>query len=121
MRERSTLSHVSFWLMPDIGVVFSSTFVFGPKALNSRAQANGLGICVAPEIACGLKGRDTRNQDKSGRNLLDDNCLHDNLVAMHKGAIVALEATSDFLGRTNSQAAGLGCSIVALQAKTQTF
>ena len=109
------------WLMPDIGVVFSSTIVFGPKALNSRAQANGLGICVAPEIACGLKGRDTRNQDESGRNLLDDNCLHDNLVAMHKGAIVALEATSDFLGRTNSQAAGLGCSIVALQAKTQTF
>ena len=79
-------------------MVFSSTIVFGPKARDSTAQANGLGICEAPEIACGLKGRDTRNQDESGRNLLDDNCLHDNLVAMHKGAIVALQATGDFFG-----------------------
>jgi len=72
------------WLMPNIGVAFSSTIVFGPKALNSRAQANGLGICDAPEIAYGLKGRDTRNHDESGRNLLDDNCLHDNLAPCTK-------------------------------------
>jgi len=102
-------------------VAFSSTIVFGPKALNSRAQANGLGICEAPEIACGLKGRDTRNQNESGRNLLDDNCLHDKLLTMHKGAIMALQAISDFWSRTNSQAAGLGYRIMALQAKAQTF
>jgi hypothetical protein len=68
----------------------------------SNNEDNGLGICEAPEIAYGLKGRDTRKQDESGRNLLNDNCLHDNLGAMHKGAIVDLQATSDFLGRTNS-------------------
>jgi len=50
-------------------------FVFGPKARDSTAQANGLGLRETPEIVCGLKGRNIRNQDGSGHNLLDDNCF----------------------------------------------
>jgi hypothetical protein len=32
------------WLIPGSGVVFSSTIVLGPKARDSKAQANGLGL-----------------------------------------------------------------------------
>jgi hypothetical protein len=40
----------SRWLMPDIGVVFSSTLVFGPKDRDSKAQANGLRLCEAQKL-----------------------------------------------------------------------
>ena len=48
-------------LIPDSGVVFSSTIVLGPKARDSKAQANGLGLCLwgrtSPQVAgldCGI-------------------------------------------------------------------
>jgi hypothetical protein len=34
----------SLRLIPDSGVVFSGTIVLGPKARDSKAQANGLGL-----------------------------------------------------------------------------
>jgi hypothetical protein len=37
-------SDISIRLIPDSGVVFSSTIVLGPKARDSKAQANGLGL-----------------------------------------------------------------------------
>jgi hypothetical protein len=50
--------YVLFWLMPDIGVVFSSTLVFGPKARDSTAQANGLGLCIFMGLFYTLRGHE---------------------------------------------------------------
>jgi len=39
-----------FWHIPDFREVFSSTIVFGPKARDSKAQANGLGHRETPKL-----------------------------------------------------------------------
>jgi hypothetical protein len=36
--------------MPNFRVVFSCTIVFGPKARDSKAQANGLGHRETPKL-----------------------------------------------------------------------
>jgi hypothetical protein len=36
--------------MPDSGVAFSSTIVFGPKARASKVQANGLELWEAQDL-----------------------------------------------------------------------
>jgi hypothetical protein len=38
------------WLIPDIGVVYSSTFGFGPKPRDSIAHAHGPGLSDTPKL-----------------------------------------------------------------------